>query len=248
MRAKLAVSSRHSAASARERQRRAARKIHAHRAAALGLCTARASRCARLSRRRGSRLGEDAHRCLYARPAQKGRPEALARGRPRYADPPRHPSILPDCRLRLPRSPRSSRTARPMPGRSWSSGCSPARIMASAGDSTGSTWSASPSRDGFEYDTHRRDAWRYRDYVIRAFNNDKPYDRFLPEQLAGDEIAPAEDETLIAVGVQPPGAAAQERRQPGSRQQPQRSADGDDQHRRLGAPGRDARLRALPRS
>ncbi|MBI2680830.1 MAG: DUF1553 domain-containing protein [Candidatus Solibacter usitatus] len=54
--------------------------------------------------------------------------------------------------------------------------------------------------DGFEYDTHRRDAWRYRDYVIRAFNNDKPYDRFLMEQLAGDEIAPAEDETLIASG------------------------------------------------
>ena len=54
--------------------------------------------------------------------------------------------------------------------------------------------------DGFEYDTHRKDAWRYRDYVIRAFNNDKPYDRFLTEQLAGDEIAPKEDETLIAAG------------------------------------------------
>lgn len=54
--------------------------------------------------------------------------------------------------------------------------------------------------DGFEYDTHRPDAWRYRDYVIRAFNNDKPYDRFLIEQLAGDEIAPQEDETLIASG------------------------------------------------
>jgi hypothetical protein len=44
--------------------------------------------------------------------------------------------------------------------------------------------------DGFEYDTHRRDAWRYRDYVIRAINNDKPYDRFVTEQLAGDEIDP----------------------------------------------------------
>ena len=54
--------------------------------------------------------------------------------------------------------------------------------------------------DGFEYDTHRKDAWRYRDYVIRAFNNDKPYDRFLTEQLAGDEIASQEDETLIASG------------------------------------------------
>jgi hypothetical protein len=54
--------------------------------------------------------------------------------------------------------------------------------------------------DGFEYDTHRKDAWRYRDYVIRAFQNDKPYDRFVTEQLAGDEIAPKEDETLVAAG------------------------------------------------
>jgi hypothetical protein len=54
--------------------------------------------------------------------------------------------------------------------------------------------------DGYEYDTHRGDAWRYRDYVIRAFNNDKPCDRFILEQVAGDEIAPKEDETLIAAG------------------------------------------------
>ncbi len=60
--------------------------------------------------------------------------------------------------------------------------------------------------DGFEYDTHRRDAWRYRDYVIRAFNHDKPYDRFVAEQLAGDEIAPGpegsaeRDDALIASG------------------------------------------------
>ena len=54
--------------------------------------------------------------------------------------------------------------------------------------------------DGYEYDTHRPDAWRYRDYVIRAFNNDKPYDIFIQQQIAGDEIAPAEDEMLIAAG------------------------------------------------
>ncbi|MEO7649078.1 MAG: DUF1549 and DUF1553 domain-containing protein, partial [Bryobacteraceae bacterium] len=54
--------------------------------------------------------------------------------------------------------------------------------------------------DGFEYDTHRRDSWRYRDYVVRAFQNDKPYDRFLTEQLAGDEIGPKEEETIIAAG------------------------------------------------
>jgi hypothetical protein len=54
--------------------------------------------------------------------------------------------------------------------------------------------------DGYEYDTHRPDAWRYRDYVIRAFNNDKPYDVFIQQQIAGDEIAPKEDEMLIAAG------------------------------------------------
>jgi len=54
--------------------------------------------------------------------------------------------------------------------------------------------------DGFEYDTHRRDAWRYRDYVIRAFNDDKPYDRFVTEQLAGDEIGSGDEEALVASG------------------------------------------------
>ena len=54
--------------------------------------------------------------------------------------------------------------------------------------------------DGFEYDTHRRDAWRYRDYVIRSFQNDKPYDQFIREQLAGDEINPKHEEYRIASG------------------------------------------------
>jgi len=53
---------------------------------------------------------------------------------------------------------------------------------------------------GFEYDRERDNAWRYRDYVIRAFNNDKPYDRFLKEQLAGDELYPGNVEARIATG------------------------------------------------
>ncbi len=52
--------------------------------------------------------------------------------------------------------------------------------------------------DGFRQDAFRPHAWRYRDYVIRAFNEDKPYDRFILEQLAGDEIAPHDPETLAA--------------------------------------------------
>ena len=45
------------------------------------------------------------------------------------------------------------------------------------------------SEGGISADTVRTVAWKYRDYVIRAFNDDKPYDRFLLEQLAGDELA-----------------------------------------------------------
>ena len=42
--------------------------------------------------------------------------------------------------------------------------------------------------NGFEHDFDRPNAWRYRDYVIRAFNQDKPYNDFLREQIAGDEL------------------------------------------------------------
>ncbi|MBM3800940.1 MAG: DUF1553 domain-containing protein [Acidimicrobiia bacterium] len=43
---------------------------------------------------------------------------------------------------------------------------------------------------GFETDIFYRNAWRYRDYVVKSFNDDKPYDRFLQEQIAGDELWP----------------------------------------------------------
>lgn len=54
--------------------------------------------------------------------------------------------------------------------------------------------------DGYRIDDYRPEAWRYRDYVIRAFNGDKPYDRFLLEQLAGDELFPGDPDALIATG------------------------------------------------
>jgi hypothetical protein len=53
---------------------------------------------------------------------------------------------------------------------------------------------------GFEFDVDRPDAWRYRDYVVKAFNDDKPYDQFIREQLAGDEYAPDSQEAMIATG------------------------------------------------
>ncbi|MEW5974171.1 MAG: PSD1 and planctomycete cytochrome C domain-containing protein [Acidobacteriota bacterium] len=43
---------------------------------------------------------------------------------------------------------------------------------------------------GFEGDVYYPNAWRYRDYVIKSFNEDKPYDRFVQEQIAGDELWP----------------------------------------------------------
>jgi len=54
--------------------------------------------------------------------------------------------------------------------------------------------------NGFEHDFDRPNAWRYRDYVIRAFNQDKPYDTFLREQIAGDELPEVTPDTLIATG------------------------------------------------
>jgi hypothetical protein len=54
--------------------------------------------------------------------------------------------------------------------------------------------------DGFKADDPRPSAWRYRDYVIRALNDDRPYDRFLREQIAGDELYPDDPEALIATG------------------------------------------------
>ena len=53
---------------------------------------------------------------------------------------------------------------------------------------------------GFEYDVHRPNAWRYRDYVIRSFNADKPYNIFLIEQIAGDEMDGKTEASLIATG------------------------------------------------
>ncbi len=53
---------------------------------------------------------------------------------------------------------------------------------------------------GFERDFDWPQMWRYRDYVVDAFNNDKPYDRFVLEQIAGDEIAPDSPEANIATG------------------------------------------------
>jgi hypothetical protein len=53
--------------------------------------------------------------------------------------------------------------------------------------------------EGFEYDRHLPDAWRFRDYVIDSLNADKPFDQFVTEQIAGDEISPEDPQHLAAV-------------------------------------------------
>ena len=52
--------------------------------------------------------------------------------------------------------------------------------------------------EGFKSDETRPNAWRYRDYVIQSFNADKPYDRFVKEQIAGDELWPDDPAALVA--------------------------------------------------
>jgi hypothetical protein len=54
--------------------------------------------------------------------------------------------------------------------------------------------------EGYESNHPRPFAWRYRDYVINAFNSDKPFDEFVRQQIAGDELQPYSDENLIATG------------------------------------------------
>jgi len=66
--------------------------------------------------------------------------------------------------------------------------------------------------EGFEYDRYLPGLWRYRDYVINSLNEDKPFDQFLREQLAGDEMvegeptAPKNRELLVAAGFHRLGA------------------------------------------
>src|SRR5262245_25235545 len=54
--------------------------------------------------------------------------------------------------------------------------------------------------NAYERDALKPSVWRYRDYVIRSFNADKPFDRFVREQIAGDELPDATAETVIATG------------------------------------------------
>ena len=91
--------------------------------------------------------------------------------------------------------------------RRWSISCSRVRSTVSAGGATGSTSPRYAETCGHEFDFEIADAWRYRDYVVRAFNADVPFDKFLTEHIAGDLMpTPRRDpktgtnESLLATG------------------------------------------------
>ena len=132
-----------------------------------------------------------------------------------------------------------------MPTSGWSTGCSPRPHY---GEAWGRHWLdlvRYAETNGYERDSAKPHAWRYRDYVIRAFNRDKPYDRFLHEQLAGDEIDPSSAESLIATGFLPAGPLGRRARR--SRSGPFRRPGRHRLDGRPGVPGPVDQLRALPR-
>ena len=82
----------------------------------------------------------------------------------------------------------------------WSTDCWPRPITANAGPGTG--WDVVQYADthGYDKDKLRPNAWPYRDYVIRAFNSDKAYGRFVREQIAGDALWPDTTDGIVATG------------------------------------------------
>ncbi len=100
---------------------------------------------------------------------------------------------------------------------------------------------------GYEYDYDYADAWRYRDYVIKAFNEDKPYNQFVIEQLAGDELDHPTFDSLTATGFVRLGPRVFDR----DLENPNYRFDYMDDMVRTTIPGfsgSDRQLRPLPRS
>ena len=99
---------------------------------------------------------------------------------------------------------------------------------------------------GFQNDTDRPQFWRYRDYVIKSFNDDKPYDRFIQEQIAGDEIAASYRRHADRHRLPACGAASRVSRE-GQSRAPSRIPRRCDRHDREGRAGTDHPVRTLPR-
>ena len=87
-----------------------------------------------------------------------------------------------------------------MPTKAWSTACSHRRTTASAGRNAGSTWSATPTPTATNSTPNVRTPGAIATTSSQSFNDDKPYDRFLQEQIAGDELYPGNEDALIATG------------------------------------------------
>jgi len=125
-------------------------------------------------------------------------------------------AFLEECAAELKPAPRGKRTAGPRPDTlqpvaPLAYGRLVDRLLASPhyGEHQARLWLdviRYSDSNGFDWDEFRPRAWRFRDYVIRAFNSDIPFDRFIREQIAGDELlsgppqSPAEQDALIATG------------------------------------------------
>jgi hypothetical protein len=104
----------------------------------------------------------------------------------------------PLSRNRTPSATAGLSSAGPSHRRPW-----PVHHTANAGRATGSTSSDMPTAMVTSATRREPFVWRYCDYVIRALNADKPYDRFVMEQLAGDELPDANAGNLYRHGLQP---------------------------------------------
>ena len=161
-----------------------------------------------------------------------------------------------------PRPPRLSRCARPAAdagasrrvrqrsiarrrGSTSSTACSRRRTTASATAASGWTSRAMRTRPASSTTRIEPNAWRYRDYVIKSFNDDKPYDRFLIEQIAGDEMDGRTDDSLIATGFLRMGPARPVSRE-GQSGAALRLPRRDHRHDWQGHAGVDGQLRPVP--
>ena len=88
---------------------------------------------------------------------------------------------------------------RPMRTSSSSTNCSRRRVMASVGRHWLDVIHYGESH-GYDKDKPRVSAWPYRDYVIQSLNDDKPYSRFIEEQIAGDVLFPNNPQAFVATG------------------------------------------------
>ena len=111
------------------------------------------------------------------------------------------------CRRRPRRSMGSSTTPAPTRTSGCSTGCWPRRTTASGGVVTGSTSSDTPTREDSRPTSASARPGAYRDYVIRSIGADKPFDRFIREQVAGDELWPDDPDAALGSAMYSVGPA-----------------------------------------